>query len=59
MLQIELFMGEEFRQYTFIMFLDQYGLGYVSTWNFETWNEPRKNGDFDGLKVTLQGMVLL
>ena len=30
---------------------DQFGLDYVSQWNFETWNEP-DNGDFDGLKFT-------
>lgn len=37
------------------MYLGQYGVGYVSTWNFETWNEP-DHKDFDGLNITVQGM---
>ena len=28
-----------------------YGLDYVSSWNFESWNEP-DNGDFDKLPFT-------
>lgn len=36
---------------------DQYGLEYVSSWNFETWNEP-DTGDFDDLKFTIQGTIL-
>ena len=36
------------------MSADHYGLEYVSSWNFETWNEP-DTGDFDDLKFTIQG----
>ena len=35
---------------------DQYGLGYVEEWNFETWNEPDCH-DFDALNMTVQGKV--
>lgn len=36
------------------LFLEKYGLGYVSQWNFETWNEPN-NHDFDNVSVSIQG----
>ncbi|KAJ1205240.1 hypothetical protein NDU88_000675, partial [Pleurodeles waltl] len=32
----------------------KYGLEYVSSWNFETWNEP-DNHDFDNVTMTIQG----
>lgn len=38
----------------FLPFTGKYGLGYVSQWNFETWNEPN-NHDFDNVTVTIQG----
>jgi L-iduronidase len=34
-----------------LRYINKYGLDYVSSWNFESWNEP-DNGDFDGLKFT-------
>ena len=37
--------------------IDRYGLDYVASWNFESWNEP-DNLDFDSLNFTLQGTVL-
>jgi len=36
------------------IWLDRYGLDYVSEWNFESWNEP-DNRDFDILQFTTQG----
>ena len=36
---------------------DEYGLGWVMLWNFETWNEPDCR-DFDKLKITVQGQCL-
>lgn len=33
----------------------KYGLGPVSEWNFETWNEPN-NKDFDNVTVSIQGI---
>uniref|UniRef100_A0A671QFG7 Alpha-L-iduronidase n=1 Tax=Sinocyclocheilus anshuiensis TaxID=1608454 RepID=A0A671QFG7_9TELE len=32
-----------------------YGLGFVSQWNFETWNELN-NHDFDNITVSIQGL---
>ena len=37
--------------------IDRYGLDYVASWNFESWNEP-DNHDFDSLNFTMQGTVL-
>ncbi|XP_045189835.2 alpha-L-iduronidase-like [Mercenaria mercenaria] len=37
-------------------YVDQYGLGYVVDWNFETWNEPDCH-DFDALNMTVQGFL--
>lgn len=37
-------------------YIDKYGLGRVSQWNFETWNEPN-NHDFDNLTVSIQGFL--
>jgi len=37
---------------------DQYGSGYVSQWNFETWNEPDCH-DFDSVNMTVQGQRYL
>lgn len=37
-------------------YIDRYGLDYVSSWNFETWNEP-DNHDFDSLNFTVQGFL--
>ncbi|XP_070197526.1 alpha-L-iduronidase-like isoform X2 [Littorina saxatilis] len=39
-------------------YIGKYGLDYVKTWNFETWNEPDCH-DFDELKVnmTTQGFL--
>ncbi|CAJ1068157.1 alpha-L-iduronidase [Xyrichtys novacula] len=37
-------------------YIDKYGLGYVSRWNFETWNEPN-NHDFDNITVSIQGFL--
>uniref|UniRef100_A0A673HTT7 Alpha-L-iduronidase n=1 Tax=Sinocyclocheilus rhinocerous TaxID=307959 RepID=A0A673HTT7_9TELE len=34
----------------------KYGLGFVSQWNFETWNEPN-NHDFDNITVSIQGFL--
>ena len=31
-----------------------FGLGYVSQWNFESWNEPKQK-HFDGLNFTIKG----
>nr|XP_006011505.1 PREDICTED: alpha-L-iduronidase [Latimeria chalumnae] len=35
-------------------YIDRYGLEYVSTWNFETWNEPDHH-DFDNVTMTVEG----
>ncbi|KAK5871312.1 hypothetical protein PBY51_004199 [Eleginops maclovinus] len=37
-------------------YIEQYGLGSVSQWNFETWNEPN-NHDFDNVTVSIQGFL--
>ncbi|CAL1616364.1 unnamed protein product [Knipowitschia caucasica] len=37
-------------------YIDKYGLGVVSQWNFETWNEPN-NHDFDNLTISIQGFL--
>ncbi|KAL3063063.1 hypothetical protein OYC64_002780 [Pagothenia borchgrevinki] len=37
-------------------YIEQYGLGTVSQWNFETWNEPN-NHDFDNVSVSIQGFL--
>ncbi|XP_077332228.1 alpha-L-iduronidase isoform X2 [Lithobates pipiens] len=35
-------------------YIEKYGLSHVSSWNFETWNEP-DNHDFDNVSFTLTG----
>ncbi|KAK2837635.1 hypothetical protein Q5P01_014847 [Channa striata] len=37
-------------------YIDRYGLGSVSQWNFETWNEPN-NHDFDNVTMSVQGFL--
>ncbi|KAM4617057.1 alpha-L-iduronidase [Polymixia lowei] len=37
-------------------YMDKYGLGSVSYWNFETWNEPN-NHDFDNVTMSIQGFL--
>lgn len=37
-------------------YIDEYGLGTVSQWNFETWNEPN-NHDFDNVTMSIQGFL--
>lgn len=37
-------------------YIDMFGLGRVSQWNFETWNEPN-NHDFDNVTVSIQGFL--
>uniref|UniRef100_A0A1A8LU88 Iduronidase, alpha-L n=1 Tax=Nothobranchius pienaari TaxID=704102 RepID=A0A1A8LU88_9TELE len=37
-------------------YIDLYGLGSVSRWNFETWNEPN-NHDFDNVTMSVQGFL--
>lgn len=37
-------------------YIDRYGLGVVSQWNFETWNEPN-NHDFDNVTMSIQGFL--
>ncbi|XP_076854892.1 alpha-L-iduronidase isoform X2 [Brachyhypopomus gauderio] len=37
-------------------YIDKYGLGFVSKWNFETWNEPN-NRDFDNVSMSIQGFL--
>ncbi|XP_053727696.1 alpha-L-iduronidase [Synchiropus splendidus] len=37
-------------------YIDRYGLGHVSQWNFETWNEPN-NHDFDNVSVSIEGFL--
>lgn len=37
-------------------YIDKYGLGSVSQWNFETWNEPN-NHDFDNISMSIQGFL--
>ncbi|XP_020783992.1 alpha-L-iduronidase [Boleophthalmus pectinirostris] len=37
-------------------YIDIYGLGVVSQWNFETWNEPN-NHDFDNVTMSIQGFL--
>lgn len=34
----------------------KYGLGSVSQWNFETWNEPN-NHNFDNISMSIQGFL--
>lgn len=36
--------------------LARYGEDYVSSWNFESWNEPDHH-DFDGLNFTVQSFL--
>ncbi|XP_073453697.1 alpha-L-iduronidase isoform X4 [Aquarana catesbeiana] len=35
-------------------YIEKYGLSHVSSWNFETWNEPDHH-DFDNVSFTLTG----
>ncbi|XP_076810679.1 alpha-L-iduronidase-like [Clavelina lepadiformis] len=37
-------------------YINMFGEYYVSTWNFETWNEP-DNHDFDSLKISTEGFL--
>ncbi|XP_034026964.1 alpha-L-iduronidase [Thalassophryne amazonica] len=37
-------------------YIERYGLGRVSQWNFETWNEP-SNQDFDNVSMSIQGFL--
>ncbi|XP_028313276.1 alpha-L-iduronidase [Gouania willdenowi] len=37
-------------------YIDMFGLGFVSQWNFETWNEPN-NHDFDNVTMSIQGFL--
>ncbi|XP_052770728.1 alpha-L-iduronidase-like isoform X2 [Mya arenaria] len=37
-------------------YIDEYGAGFVSEWNFETWNEPDCH-DFDNVNMTVQGFL--
>lgn len=37
-------------------YIDEYGLGWLMDWNFETWNEPDCR-DFDKLHMTVQGFL--
>ncbi|XP_077418309.1 alpha-L-iduronidase isoform X1 [Vanacampus margaritifer] len=37
-------------------YIEKYGLGSVSQWNFETWNEPN-NHDFDNVSMSIQGFL--
>uniref|UniRef100_A0A1A8QZC9 Iduronidase, alpha-L n=1 Tax=Nothobranchius rachovii TaxID=451742 RepID=A0A1A8QZC9_9TELE len=37
-------------------YIDLYGLGSVSRWSFETWNEPN-NHDFDNVTMSVQGFL--
>ncbi|XP_068089677.1 alpha-L-iduronidase [Hyperolius riggenbachi] len=36
-------------------YIERYGLSHVSSWNFETWNEP-DNHDFDNVSLTVKGI---
>ncbi|XP_056424796.1 alpha-L-iduronidase isoform X2 [Hyla sarda] len=47
----------EWKQLVFLTakrYIERYGLEHVSTWNFETWNEP-DNHDFDNVSITVTG----
>ncbi|XP_066430421.1 alpha-L-iduronidase isoform X2 [Eleutherodactylus coqui] len=47
----------EWRQLIFLTakrYIEKYGLQHVSTWNFETWNEPDHH-DFDNVSITVTG----
>ncbi|XP_036383135.1 alpha-L-iduronidase isoform X2 [Megalops cyprinoides] len=49
----------EWRNFVYLTakrYIERYGLGYVSQWNFETWNEPN-NHDFDNVTMTVQGFL--
>ncbi|XP_069834137.1 alpha-L-iduronidase isoform X2 [Dendropsophus ebraccatus] len=49
----------EWRQFIFLLakrYIEKYGLEHVSTWNFETWNEP-DNHDFDNVSITAAGFL--
>lgn len=37
-------------------YIDEYGLGWVMNWNFETWNEPDCR-DFDTVHMTVKGFL--
>ncbi|XP_064119925.1 alpha-L-iduronidase-like isoform X2 [Macrobrachium nipponense] len=37
-------------------YVEKYGLEWVASWNWETWNEPDHH-DFDSLNFTLQGFL--
>ncbi|XP_041792467.1 alpha-L-iduronidase isoform X1 [Chelmon rostratus] len=37
-------------------YIDRFGLGSISQWNFETWNEPN-NRDFDNVTMSIQGFL--
>ena len=37
-------------------YISMFGMDYVSTWNFESWNEP-DHLDFDNLTVTVNGFL--
>ncbi|XP_071971503.1 alpha-L-iduronidase [Engystomops pustulosus] len=47
----------EWRELIFLTakrYIEKYGLEHVSTWNFETWNEPDHH-DFDNISITVTG----
>ncbi|XP_048576226.1 alpha-L-iduronidase isoform X2 [Nematostella vectensis] len=37
--------------------IERYGITEVSSWNFESWNEPQNKQHFDGLHVSTQGYL--
>uniref|UniRef100_T1IW51 Alpha-L-iduronidase n=1 Tax=Strigamia maritima TaxID=126957 RepID=T1IW51_STRMM len=37
-------------------YIGRYGLNYVQSWNFESWNEP-DNHDFDNITMSLKGFL--
>ncbi|XP_069119455.1 alpha-L-iduronidase-like [Argopecten irradians] len=37
-------------------YIEMFGISYVKSWNFETWNEP-DCGDFDNISMTVKGFL--
>ncbi|KAK3104453.1 hypothetical protein FSP39_002381 [Pinctada imbricata] len=52
----QVYMWKDLVQQVAQNYVDQFGLGDVSTWNFETWNEPDCK-DFDKVKMTPKGFL--
>lgn len=55
----DLFQVRQFKELVTILakrYISMFGLEYVKSWNFETWNEP-DHEDFDNITMTVEGFL--